>query len=128
MADVDSGPQHPGAGTAPQSASSPDGRAARLPGAITPPSGSRSDNDAGPGPGADADRALAAAEVSVMRDAGAGYNPRLATGSGGGGTRRRADPAADEAVMGVADAGGFEALDEGGEMVRVRFLDFLQTL
>ena len=29
---------------------------------------------------------------------------------------------------GVAAAGAYEALDEGGEMVRVRFLDFLNTL
>ena len=57
-------------------------------------------------------------------------NPRGPTGTGTGtGTgRRRGDPAQDEAIMGVAESGAYEALDEGGEMVRVRFLDFLHTL
>jgi len=66
-----------------------------------------------------ANQALAQAQMSTLGS--------RTGGTGGGGTRRR-DPAQDEAIMGVAESGAYEALDEGGEMVRVRFLDFLQTL
>ena len=72
------------------------------------------------------ERALAQAQMSTL---GNNPNPRGGTAGTGTGTgRRRGDPAQDEAVMGVAESGAYEALDEGGEMVRVRFLDFLHTL
>jgi hypothetical protein len=73
----------------------------------------------------DADAAEAAAEVAAMM----GVNPanigRQRAGAGGGGRQR--DPTADEAVMGAAGegVGGFEILDESGELVRARFLQFL---
>lgn len=64
---------------------------------------------------ADGDAAAAAAEVAAMT----GVNPARQ-----GGTRER-DPTADEAVMGAAETGGFEILDETGERVKARFLQFL---
>ena len=84
--------------------------------------------DSGPvvPPAPDAGAAEAAAEVAAMT----GVNPaaigRQRVGAGGGGGRQR-DPTADEAVMGAAaeGIGGFEILDESGELVRGRFLQFL---
>ena len=91
---------------------------------ITPPTDNNNNNNAASSANANnnaGERALAQAQMATI-----GNNPR---GPGTTGTgRRRGDPAQDEAVMGVAESGAYEALDEGGEMVRVRFLDFLQTL
>jgi len=64
----------------------------------------------------DDDAAAAAAEVAAMT----GVN----VARQGGGSRER-DPTADEAVMGAAEVGGFEILDETGERVKARFLQFL---
>lgn len=61
------------------------------------------------------DAAAAAAEVAAMT----GVNVARR-----GGQRER-DPTADEAVMGAAEQGGFEVLDETGERVKQRFLQFL---
>jgi hypothetical protein len=71
--------------------------------------------------------AEAAAEVSAMTGM---TNPgvvRQRAGAGGGGGARERDPTGDEAVMGAASegVGGFEILDETGERVRARFLQFL---
>eukprot|EP00536_Pseudo-nitzschia_multiseries_P018406 jgi/Psemu1/321321/estExt_fgenesh1_pm.C_24880001 len=64
-----------------------------------------------------------------------GGTNNAASGRGGGGAGRGRDPAADRALMGVADAadGGdnivaaHEVLDESGELVRAAFLEFLQN-
>jgi hypothetical protein len=66
--------------------------------------------------------ARAAAEVSVMPTSG-----------GGGGTSRARPPGAEAAaaaIQGTAGGDGgeataFEVVDEGGELVRVRFHEFL---
>jgi hypothetical protein len=69
---------------------------------------------------ADTEAAEAAAEVAAMT----GVNPARQRASGGG-TRQQRDPTADQAVMGAAQEGSFEVLDETGERVRARFLQFL---
>ena len=40
-------------------------------------------------------------------------------------TRRGRDPTADQAVMGAAEEDNFEIMDESGELVKSRFLEFL---
>ena len=65
---------------------------------------------------ADAAAAAAAAEVAAMT----GVNPARR----GGGQARR-DATADQALMGAATEGSFELLDETGERVKTRFLQFL---
>jgi hypothetical protein len=80
------------------------------------------DNQNGPAADADADAeaAEAAAEVAAMT----GVNPARQRASGGG-ARQQRDPTADQAVMGAAQEGSFEILDETAEHVRARFLQFL---
>ena len=70
------------------------------------------------------DVARATAEVAVMQD---GNNARRAAGAVGARTR---DTTAEDALMGAAGegVGGFELMDEEGEMVRVRFNEFLHLL
>jgi len=117
MADVQPGAAGgPGPGGPAASASPDRSQGGNSQASITPPSAGPNAN---PNPD-NAGQALAAAQLSTLSAAAAARG-------GGGGTRRR-DPAQDEAVLGVAAAGAYEALDEGGEMVRVRFLDFLNTL
>lgn len=73
-------------------------------------------------PVSDAEAAEAAAEVAAMT----GVNPARQKGRAfGGGARQQRDPTADQAVMGAAQEGSFEILDETGERVRARFLQFL---
>ena len=73
-------------------------------------------------PVSDAEAAEAAAEVAAMT----GVNPARQRGRAfGGGARQQRDPTADQAVMGAAQEGSFEILDETGERVRARFLQFL---
>ena len=124
MADVQPGAGPGPGGPGPAASASPDrSQGGNSQASITPPSAPGA-NTSATSPTTttnNAGQALAAAQLSTMSARAA------ATGGGGGGTRRR-DPAQDEAVLGVAAAGAYEALDEGGEMVRVRFLDFLSTL
>ena len=114
----------PTGGPGPAASASPDrSQGGNSQASITPPSAPGTANATRSTNNTNAGQALAAAQLSTMSARAAA----TATGTGGGGTRRR-DPAQDEAVLGVAAAGAYEALDEGGEMVRVRFLDFLNTL
>ena len=128
MADVQPGAGQ-GPGGPPAASASPDrsqggnSQGGNSQASITPPSAPGAANATRSTNNTNAGQALAAAQLSTMSARAAA----TATGTGGGGTRRR-DPAQDEAVLGVAAAGAYEALDEGGEMVRVRFLDFLNTL
>lgn len=78
----------------------------------------------------DASVARAAAEVSVMAPAGP------STGLGGeagratiGGSRGPAPgvEAANAAIQGTEEGQAFEVVDEGGELVRVRFHEFLHN-
>jgi hypothetical protein len=83
--------------------------------------------------------ARAAAEVSVMPPSGmgggvgvgAGAGSGNATGGGGGGRARPPGAeAAAAAIQGTSgleggEASAFEVVDEGGELVRVRFQEFL---
>ena len=113
--DEDESPSHPRSATA----VSPRG------GEATGGNNNRRDND-------DASSvARAAAEVSVMRPAGPGTG--IGGEPGGGGTRARPPgaEAANAAIQGTTGEGGeetpFEVVDEGGELVRVRFHEFLQN-
>ena len=130
MADVhlpgNAGGNNAGSGRPNNSNASPDrsqsGRSSQA--SITPPSADN--NNANNNNAADnaGERALAQAQMSTL-----GNNPNASLNANPRSTgRRRGDPAQDEAIMGVAESGAYEALDEGGEMVRVRFLDFLHTL
>ena len=78
----------------------------------------------------DASAARAAAQVSVMAPAGP------STGVGGeagratiGGTRgpRPGSEEANAAIQGTEEGQAFEVVDEGGELVRVRFHEFLHN-
>ena len=82
----------------------------------------------------DASVARAQAEMSVMAPSGPPTGIGGEAGAAGLGERRRpaGTEAANAAIQGTAggaggEAGAFEVVDEGGELVRVRFHEFLQN-
>lgn len=75
--------------------------------------------------------ARAAAEVSVMPNVGPPTGIGGEAGGGGGRDRQPGQEAANAAIQGTAGEGGeataFEVVDEGGELVKVRFNEFLNS-
>jgi DNA replicative helicase MCM subunit Mcm2 (Cdc46/Mcm family) len=110
-------PRQAGANSPPSTRDYDDDDDASQPRVATPPRVGDTTNDDD-----EASIARAAAEVSVMPG-----------GGGGGGTRQRPPgmEAANAAIQGTAGDGGeaqaFEVVDEGGELVRVRFHEFMQN-